>query len=116
YGVMGDRELGWIAALLAVLTAYVRAAVKVSGGAGMAQDFCGPMAKQHRMALVTGVLVFMAVTPVAWWGPMDLGRLGVWTVPTGALALVSAGCMVTIWRRVHRGAAALRTQRGGAAA
>ncbi|MBL0871761.1 MAG: CDP-alcohol phosphatidyltransferase family protein, partial [Phycisphaerales bacterium] len=42
YGVMGDRELGWIAALLAVLTAYVRAAVKVSGGAGMAQDFCGP--------------------------------------------------------------------------
>ncbi|MFY8116813.1 MAG: CDP-alcohol phosphatidyltransferase family protein [Roseateles sp.] len=43
-------SLGWLGALLAALTAYVR----VFGGAlGLAQDFRGPMAKQHRMAVMT---------------------------------------------------------------
>jgi phosphatidylglycerophosphate synthase len=38
--------LGWLGALLAAKTAYIR----VLGGAnGLAQSFCGPMAKQHRM-------------------------------------------------------------------
>lgn len=38
--------LGWLGALLAAKTAYIR----VLGGAnGLAQDFSGPMAKQHRM-------------------------------------------------------------------
>jgi phosphatidylglycerophosphate synthase len=42
--------LGWAAALVAALTAYVR----VFGGAlGLPQDFRGPMAKQHRMAVLT---------------------------------------------------------------
>jgi phosphatidylglycerophosphate synthase len=41
---------GWFGALAAALTAYVR----VFGGAiGLAQDFRGPMAKQHRMAVLT---------------------------------------------------------------
>jgi phosphatidylglycerophosphate synthase len=41
---------GWLAALLAVLTAYVR----VFGGAmGFAQDFRGPMAKQTRMHVIS---------------------------------------------------------------
>jgi len=41
---------GWLVALLAVLSAYVR----VFGGAlGFQQSFIGPMAKQHRMALLT---------------------------------------------------------------
>src|SRR5260370_23846239 len=44
-------ELGWIAALLAVFTAYVR---MLGGAAGLAQSFAGPMAKQQRMALMTG--------------------------------------------------------------
>lgn len=42
--------LGWAGALAAALTAYVR----VFGGAlGLPQDFRGPMAKQHRMAVLT---------------------------------------------------------------
>jgi phosphatidylglycerophosphate synthase len=47
--------LGWSAALVAVLTAYVRL---LGGSLGLAQDFGGPMAKQHRMfALTVGCLV-----------------------------------------------------------
>lgn len=47
---IGSAWLGWLGALLAALTAYVR----VFGGAlGLAQDFRGPMAKQHRMAILT---------------------------------------------------------------
>ena len=42
--------LGWLVALLAVLTAYVRV---FGGSLGLAQSFRGPMAKQHRMATLT---------------------------------------------------------------
>ncbi|MEL7188701.1 MAG: CDP-alcohol phosphatidyltransferase family protein [Pseudomonadota bacterium] len=46
----GVPELGYGATILAFGTAYVRA----SGGAlGFAQDFVGPMAKQHRMFILT---------------------------------------------------------------
>lgn len=42
--------LGWLGALLAAKTAYIR----VLGGAnGLTQDFRGPMAKQHRMAAMS---------------------------------------------------------------
>jgi phosphatidylglycerophosphate synthase len=42
--------LGWLGALAAMATAYIR----VFGGAlGLVQDFRGPMAKQHRMAIMT---------------------------------------------------------------
>ncbi|MGL4666694.1 MAG: CDP-alcohol phosphatidyltransferase family protein, partial [Saezia sp.] len=43
--------LGLCAALVAVLTAYIRA---LGVSMGTPAYFCGPMAKQHRMALVTG--------------------------------------------------------------
>ena len=46
----GVPWLGWLAALLAALTAYVRA---TGGALGLAQDFRGPMAKPHRMAVLT---------------------------------------------------------------
>lgn len=42
--------LGWTGALLALSTAYVRA---FGGSLGLDQDFSGPMAKQHRMAVMT---------------------------------------------------------------
>lgn len=42
--------LGWLSALLAALTAYIR----LSGAAlGLPQRFSGPLAKQQRMALMT---------------------------------------------------------------
>ena len=42
--------LGWAAAALAVLTAYVRV---LGGSLGLTQHFIGPMAKQHRMFTLT---------------------------------------------------------------
>ncbi len=46
----GVPWLGWLAALMAALTAYVRA---TGGALGLAQDFRGPMAKPQRMAVLT---------------------------------------------------------------
>jgi phosphatidylglycerophosphate synthase len=43
-------SLGWAAALFAALTAYVRV---FGGSVGLPQRFIGPMAKQHRMAVLT---------------------------------------------------------------
>lgn len=42
--------LGWFGALAAAVTAYIRV---LGGTFGLAQDFRGPMAKQHRMAVLT---------------------------------------------------------------
>jgi phosphatidylglycerophosphate synthase len=54
----GIPWLGWLGALLAALTAYIR----VFGVAlGFAQDFRGPMAKQHRMAVLTLGCLFSAI-------------------------------------------------------
>ena len=46
----GAGWLGWAGALAAALTAYVRV---FGGSLGHGQDFRGPMAKQHRMALMS---------------------------------------------------------------
>ena len=47
---IGMPVLGWFGALAAALTAYVRV---FGGSLGLPQDFRGPMAKQHRMAVIT---------------------------------------------------------------
>lgn len=47
---VGIPALGWFGALAAALTAYVRV---FGGSLGLAQDFRGPMAKQHRMFVLT---------------------------------------------------------------
>jgi phosphatidylglycerophosphate synthase len=85
----GAPVLGWAAALLAMGTAYVRA---LGGAIGLAPDFCGPMAKQHRMALLTaGALasVLVVAMPVV-------------------LAVICAGAALTSVRRLMRQARALR--------
>ncbi|WP_338581647.1 CDP-alcohol phosphatidyltransferase family protein [Pseudomonas sp. MAG733B] len=51
-------ELGWFAALAAALTAYVRV---FGGSIGLKQNFMGPMAKQHRMAVMTAGLVLNTI-------------------------------------------------------
>ncbi len=91
----GDPALGLLAALMAVLTAYVRATGKA---AGAASDFRGPMAKQQRMALVTGACVFCAIAPVSW------------TVPAleAVLWVIAAGSAVTAVRRLIGIAGTLR--------
>jgi CDP-diacylglycerol--glycerol-3-phosphate 3-phosphatidyltransferase len=83
--------LGWAAALLAVLTAYVR----VLGGAlGRPQDFAGPMAKQHRMAVLT----------IACLGSIFESLLfdsRGWVLGVGLAAIV-LGSAMTIARRLVR--------------
>jgi phosphatidylglycerophosphate synthase len=78
----GLPSLGWAAALAAAVTAYLR----VLGGAlGQPQDFRGPMAKQHRMALLTGTCLAAAVE--RWsLGSAVLLEAGLWLAAAGSLA------------------------------
>ncbi|EJZ20217.1 CDP-alcohol phosphatidyltransferase family protein (plasmid) [Rhizobium sp. Pop5] len=59
--------LGWLSALLAALTAYIRV---FGGSVGLPQDFSGIMAKQRRMAVLTAGLVAQSietlVSPSHW--------------------------------------------------
>jgi len=81
--------LGWCGALLAALTAYIR----VLGGAlGLPQDFRGPMAKPHRMALLT-VGSLLAAPERALWGTR-------YTL-LAALALLVVGSLVTCATRTR---------------
>jgi phosphatidylglycerophosphate synthase len=95
YAVGAVPELGFVAALLALFIAYVRAEGKV---AGAHQEFCGPMAKQQRMAVV--VLACPAAALFA-----DLPVMSV------ALGLIVVGEVVTVVRRLARIGAALRRGR-----
>ncbi len=94
--------LGFLAAILAILVAYTRAAVRVAGGP---QDYCGPMAKQHRMFVVTLTALTAAVVPVAWQSHLSSSG---WGLPAVALAAIAVGCVITALRRLERGARALR--------
>jgi phosphatidylglycerophosphate synthase len=47
---IGTPWVGWLAALAAAVTAYIRV---LGGTFGLAQDFRGPLAKQHRMFVMT---------------------------------------------------------------
>ena len=90
--------LGWLAALLAMATAYVR----VLGKACVAGTyFLGPMAKQQRMAVITAACGFAAV---AAFFARDRPLLSV------ALAVIAVGCVPTLYRRLARIAADLNAK------
>ncbi|MFZ4576106.1 MAG: CDP-alcohol phosphatidyltransferase family protein [Phycisphaerales bacterium] len=98
---MGSSPMaGVVGALLAALTAYVRA---VGKGAGVPGAFCGPMAKQQRMALVTMTAVFFAVTPHEFrvWSWKVPGLDANATVPVTVLWIICIGCVFTCSRRLH---------------
>lgn len=73
--------LGWLCALLAALTAYIRV---LGGSLGVAQDFRGPMAKPHRMWLL-GVALVVAALVFPWRHVIVLA----------ALALIAVGSALT---------------------
>jgi phosphatidylglycerophosphate synthase len=99
----GNVTLGYIATILAIFTAYVRAAGKI---AGAPNEFCGPMAKQHRMLVITLVCVYAAITPSSWQMiRFNDSQIGLMTL---ALAVIVLGCVITIIRRVARIAQALK--------
>jgi phosphatidylglycerophosphate synthase len=77
----GYPLLGWLAALLAVLTAYVR----VLGGAlGQPQDFGGLLPKQRRMAVLTLALLIQAIEDALWGSRVSL-LLAVIIIAVGSL-------------------------------
>lgn len=97
YAAAAQPELGWAAALAAVLTAYVRAAVKV---AGAKQDFCGPMAKPHRMFLVTVGALYCGLAPARWQPALDTGA----GIPAAVLGVIILGSLWTTLRRLRHAA------------
>lgn len=89
YG-LGMPALGWSAAAMAIMTAYVRELGRTTTGDN---DFSGPMAKQHRMAVITIAAVLACLTPVL---DRPLGGDGILIV---ALWMVAIGALVTTMRR-----------------
>jgi phosphatidylglycerophosphate synthase len=78
----GYPWLGWLTALLAVLTAYIR----VLGGAlGQRQDFGGVLPKQRRMAVLTLALLAAAVEDILWGTRVSL-LAGAIVIAVGSLA------------------------------
>ena len=92
---VGLPWLGLAAAAMAVLTAYTR---ELGTSIGLAPDFCGPMAKQHRMAAIT-LAAFLALFETA------IVPMG--TALTTALWLIMLGAAATSLRRAWRIRAAL---------
>jgi phosphatidylglycerophosphate synthase len=82
--------LGWLATALAIFTAYVRL---MGGAAGVTQQFCGPMAKPHRMATLTVACLAAGLERYLRWPPRAMPL---------ALALVIVGSAATAARRTWR--------------
>jgi phosphatidylglycerophosphate synthase len=82
----GAAGLGWMAAALAVATAYVR---ELGRAEGQGSDYSGPMAKQHRMAVMTGAAILAILLPGL-------------PVLAGALWVVVAGAALTVGLRARR--------------
>jgi phosphatidylglycerophosphate synthase len=98
----GNVTLGYIATILAIFTAYVRAAGKI---AGAPNEFCGPMAKQHRMLVITLICLYATITPRSWqmiaFNNLQIGLM------TFGLVVIVVGCVITVIRRLSRIAYAL---------
>lgn len=104
YAAGSSPILGYAAALVAVFVAYVRAQGRV---AGAPQDYRGPMGKPHRMFLVTGMAVFLAVSPMSWHGPW-WGPGASWGIVQATLWIIIVGGLLTSVRRLIRAGQELR--------
>lgn len=94
----GSPALGWAAACSSALVAYSRVLGK---SLGFDSDYRGPMAKQHRMFVMTATLMFLVLAPAEWrfsispptpWpalGPIEM-----------ALLIVVGGAVATMLRRL----------------
>jgi phosphatidylglycerophosphate synthase len=89
---------GWLAGLLAVMTAYVRV---LAGSVRAKQDFVGPMAKPHRMATLTFAAIVDAVAGYLRFRDYALML---------ALILIILGTIITMIRRTRRMAAELESR------
>lgn len=101
--LFGVLPLGWSCAVAAVWTAYIR-----SIGAELTGKhfFVGPMAKPHRMAMLTaGALMCLAASLIKGGDPH--------IVMTVVLTIILLGTLFTCWRRLRLIAAELRNASGG---
>ena len=82
-------ELGYLAALFAMMTAYVRVL-----GSSMGADSCfkGPMAKQHRMALLTVSLIL---------SPFEILLFNQSYILFIALLIITLGSFITVLNRTY---------------
>jgi phosphatidylglycerophosphate synthase len=94
----GYDWLGWLGALLALATAYVRV---FGGSLGLPQDFRGPLAKAQRMAVLTVACVAAAVE--MFWHPQRYALLG-------AAVIIFAGSALTCVTRTRAIVLHLRAQ------
>ena len=106
---LGDAALGWAAAVAAVMTAYVREVVRAAGAPA---DFSGPMAKPHRMFVMTMAALIAATAPL-WAGvhPQEFRRYdeaAMGQILHIALWIVLLGSTLTALNRARRGLALLR--------
>ena len=86
----GLPALGWLAALLAVMTAYIRT---LSRSLGAPTDFQGPMAKLHRMLLVSAACI---ITPFTTMMSSQNYSGHAFSI---ALIIIALGCIITCYRR-----------------
>jgi phosphatidylglycerophosphate synthase len=92
------RELGWLAGVLAVMTAYVRL---LGGSMGVQQYFLGPMAKPQRMAVMTAACLISTVAPIPYRHGSIVGL---------ALVVIVVGSAATLVRRTLRIARDLKSR------
>ena len=90
--VSWGEALGWLAGLLAVMTAYIRT-LGVSMGAPV--SFMGPMAKQHRMATMTGAAVLTIIE--SFWADKSVAGY----VILLALIIIVIGSLITAMNRTR---------------
>jgi phosphatidylglycerophosphate synthase len=95
---IGTPWLGWFGALAAAVTAYIRV---LGGSLGLPQDFRGPMAKPHRMAVLTVACVLGAIEQRVWGSQWAL-TLAAW--------IIALGSVVTCGTRLIAIARQLRTK------
>ncbi|MBK1780424.1 CDP-alcohol phosphatidyltransferase family protein [Advenella sp. WQ 585] len=94
--------LGWLGALLAALTAYIRV---FGGSLGLPQSFRGPMAKQHRMAVLTAACLLGAIEYHLWSTQYCLILASV---------VIAAGSLITCYTRTKDIATKLENRRSQA--
>jgi phosphatidylglycerophosphate synthase len=91
YSVGGGIVLGYVAALTTIFVAYVGA---LATSISTPNDFCGPVAKPQRMAVVTVLALYLAFSPEAWRLP--------WSEVQMVLLVIIIGGLLTAARRLAR--------------
>jgi phosphatidylglycerophosphate synthase len=77
----GAGWMGWLAALAAAVTAYIRV---LGGSLGLPQDFRGPQAKPHRMAVMTAACL-LAIIEWYWRGELRILEVAVVVIAAGSI-------------------------------